>query len=353
MAKDTAHDCHATPLGAALIDTDALGPLAAFGWSEDFAEQLDQTDANLVPMRIATVHRARMTAISPSGIAKLAPPPGAGTVDFAVGDWVLVDAEARVVRHRLSRRTELARRTEGGRVPQLIAANIDTLFIVSSCNADFNPARLERYLALANEAGATPVIVLTKADATADANDYRIRAEALQRGLAVLAVNAKSPELVAALAPWCGAGRTVALVGSSGVGKSTILNMLAGPDQAAPQETAAIRENDARGRHTTTSRSLHAIPGGGWLIDTPGMRALNVGDAAFGIETLFAEITELAPLCKFRDCTHAHEPGCAVRAAVAAGDLPEERLTRWRKLHEENLENTPAPVRPSGRGKKR
>ncbi|HEX8373620.1 MAG TPA: ribosome small subunit-dependent GTPase A, partial [Geminicoccaceae bacterium] len=215
-------------------------------------------------------------------------------------------------------------------------------------DADFNPARLERYLALANQCGTDPVILLTKADKADDPGRYERQAAALQQGLPVAIVNPRSPEAAERLAPWCGVGRTVALVGSSGVGKSTLVNTLAGADQATPQQTGAIREHDAKGRHTTTSRSIHAIAGGGWVIDTPGMRTLHVSDAASGIETLFSEITELAPSCKFRDCTHAHEPGCAVQAAVAAGTLDPERLSRWRKLLEENRGNTPVLSGPRG-----
>ncbi|MBI1217576.1 MAG: ribosome small subunit-dependent GTPase A [Rhodobacteraceae bacterium] len=333
------------------------GGNADLGWSAFFADQVTPQEAALAPMRIATVHRARLTALFQGDTLRLTLPVHAKTTDFAVGDWVLADPYTHLLHRRLDRRTLLERHTAGAHVPQLIAANIDTLFIVTSCNADFNPARLERYLALANEAGAFPVIVLTKVDAIADAQDYVAQAAALQRGLAVVTLNAKSPAAAAVLAPWCGAGQTVALVGSSGVGKSTLLNTLAGEGQGVPQETGAIREDDAKGRHTTTARSLHAISGGGWVIDTPGMRTLHVSDVAFGIEALFAEITELAPLCRFRDCTHAHEPGCAVQAAVASGALDPERLARWRKLHDENRSNTPAPVRPGGktggRGKRR
>ncbi|MGB3338352.1 MAG: ribosome small subunit-dependent GTPase A, partial [Devosia sp.] len=221
------------------------------------------------------------------------------------------------------------------RPTQLVAANVDTLFIVASCNADFNLARLERYLAFANDAGTNPVIVLTKADVVDDAEDYARQAAGLQRGLAVVPLNARSADAVAALQPWCGEGSTVAIVGSSGVGKSTLVNTLVGTE-SRPQQTGSVREGDSKGRHTTTARSLHAMAGGGWVIDTPGVRSLHMKDLGQGLDMLFAEITELAPACKFRNCTHDHEPGCAVRAAVAAGTLDPERLARWRKLQAES-----------------
>lgn len=299
-------------------------------------------------MRVATVHRARLTAMSPLGSLRLKLPHHAVTADFAVGDWVLAQPETRLLIRRLDRRTLLQRHTEGGRGPQLIAANADALFIVSSCNEDLNVARLERYLALANEAGMTPVIVLTKADRVADTAPFLAQVNALQRGLAAVALNAKSPEAAAILAPWCGPGQTVALVGSSGVGKSSLLNTLSWKSGDAAQPTGDIREADAKGRHTTTSRSLHPIRGGGLVIDTPGMRGLSVADAASGVHQLFAEITELSPLCRFRNCTHDHEPGCAVRAAVAAGALDPERLRRFRKLQEELAAGPPPPPTPRG-----
>jgi ribosome biogenesis GTPase len=322
--------------------------LSSLGWSDFFESQLEPSDAGFAPRRVATVHRARLTALSETGPVALSLPVHTSTGDFCVGDWVLAEPRSQELHRRLTRRTVLERRTEGGRTPQLAAANVDTLFIVTSCNADFNVARLERYLALANQAGTIPVILLTKADTAADARTYQRQAEALQRGLPVVTLNPRSGDASTALAPWCGVGQTVALVGSSGVGKSTLVNTLVGATQKLRQETGDIREHDSKGRHTTTSRSIHAIAGGGWVVDTPGMRSLQVSETAHGIDTLFAEITELAPLCRFRDCTHAHEPGCAVQAAVAEGGLDPERLNRWRKLSQENRDNTPAQVRSHG-----
>ncbi|MBQ0748851.1 MAG: ribosome small subunit-dependent GTPase A [Roseovarius sp.] len=322
--------------------------LAALGWMAFFSEQLEADEAGLAPMRIASVHRDRVSAMSEHGPVRLTLSAQSYTTDIAVGDWVLVDPETRLLVRRLNRRTLLQRKTEGSRPTQLIAANVDTLLIVTSCNDDFNPARLERYLALVNESGATPVIVLTKIDQTADAAPYLQQAEALQQGLDVVMLNATDPEAALTLAPWCGPGQTVALVGSSGVGKSTLLNTLSHKSSDDAQPTGPIREADAKGRHTTTSRSLHAIAGGGWVIDTPGMRTLHVSDATAGLNTLFAEIVELALRCRFRDCTHDHEPGCAVQGAAADGTLDPARLARWRKLTEENQTNTPIQTGPRG-----
>lgn len=320
--------------------------LSSLGWSQFFLSQLDETELAMTPVRLSGVHRARITGLTAAGPVTL---PLTGALDagaLAIGDWVLID-EVRVVR-RLDRKTLLSRMAAGtGLAHQLIAANVDTLFIVTSCNADFNPARLERYLALSAEAETESVVILTKADTSERAEDYRAQAAKLKRGLTVLALDARDPEVAADLAPWCGSGQTVALLGSSGVGKTTLTNTLTGRDDL----TAPIREDDARGRHTTTTRSLHALSQGGWLIDTPGMRALSLSDSSAGIDAVFQDVTEHLGRCRFRDCTHQSEPGCAVRQAVADGLLDAERLDRWDKLKREDRYNTETPEQARARSR--
>ena len=307
--------------------------LAGLGWSAWFADQITGDEADLIPLRVAEVHRTRMHAFGADGPVDVVMP-NKGFAPCAVGDWLLVN-DAFTVQRLLDRASLLDRLTAArdgtGAAVQLIAANVDTLFIVTSCNADFIVARLERYLSLAAGAGATPVVILTKADGVDAPETFRQQAMALQRGLTVLALDARDGAVVADLAPWCKPGKTIALVGSSGVGKSTLTQTLTGTDVA----TGAIRESDARGRHTTTYRALRPLAQGGWIIDTPGMRSLQPG-AADGIDIVFEEITDLVAQCKFRDCSHAHEPGCAVQAAITAGRLDADRLTRWRKLKRED-----------------
>lgn len=319
--------------------------LGELGWAAVFADQVAVDEQHLTPARIVGVHRTKLAMISVHGATEIGLGEDETTAQFAVGDWVLLDiAEAKLVR-RLERTSLLQRRIEGQAEAQLAAANVDTLFIVTSCNADFNPARLERYLTIANDAGIRPVILLTKADLVADTQAYVDEARSLQRDLSVLALDARSSDTTAVLSPWCGTGVTVALTGSSGVGKSTLVNALS---LGAGQVTGDIREHDAKGRHTTTARSLHEMTGGGWIVDNPGMRNLHVSHVAEGIETTFAEIIELAADCKFRDCTHIREPGCAVQAAIQAGALSELRVNRWRKLSDENQKSTPQQTGPRG-----
>ncbi len=322
----------------------------ALGWSPFYMSQLDIAElGTLTPARIAMVHRDRVNALSEIGPLELTLDPGITTAAVAVGDWVLCNpAQHRLVRV-LDRKTELGRGTEyhtGDK--QLIAANIDTLFITTSCNNDFNPARLERYLALAHDALITPVILITKADEAEDPDAYVDKARKLGRALDVLAINAKSDDVSGQLALWCGKGQTVALTGSSGVGKTTVANALTGGNAA----TQDIREDDARGRHTTTGRSLHQIPAGGWLIDTPGMRGLGVAEVEYGIDATFPEISELADQCKFRDCEHETEPGCAVQAAIETGEIDPDRLKRFKKLKRENQYATETIAQARDRYKK-
>ena len=323
--------------------------LAGLGWCGDFQHQLD-ADApdNFPPARVTGVHRDRLTILTPDGTSELRLPPDLSAGDIAVGDWVLADHEMGRAARLLDRKSRIFRRAAGDAShEQLIVANVDAVFITTSCSDEFNEARLERYLALAHAGGVPPVFVLTKIDRTDNPDAYLDRLRAIGPNVPAVALNAKAPGAVEALKPWCGPGQTVAFLGMSGVGKSTLASALTGVDL----DTGEVREDDMKGRHTTTAREMHAIPGGGWLIDTPGMRELRLTDMAEGIDETFAEISELAGHCRFRDCTHGPEPDCAVQAAVKAGKVDAARVERWKKLHAENAEHTASALDRRRKGK--
>ena len=249
-----------------------------------------------------------------------------------VGDWVLVQGGLIVA--LLPRHSALKRGAAGEHYrQQLIAANIDTAFVVTGLDADFNPRRIERYLLLVRGGGIEPVVVLTKADKGGDPDTALAQLQAIRdEGIAVHAVNAKDAASVAVLAPWLQPGRTVVLVGSSGAGKSTLTNTLLGNER---MKTGDVRASDSRGRHTTTHRALLPLPSGACLIDTPGMRELKPTGEEKPDASAFADIDALAQQCRFRDCRHEREPGCAVRAAIEAGTLDPDRVANWRKLADE------------------
>lgn len=321
--------------------TSRFPTLAELGWTPFFAAQFSSWDfPDHFPVRVMAVHRG-MLVVSGDGVDEAIPSHlHDATADEGrptVGDWLVVERGTLRPTRILNRASLFKRRAAGtGRDVQLIAANVDTLFVVSSCNRDFNPARLERYLVLAREAGVMPVVVLTKADLTDDAEAFAGSARRLLPGLMVETLDARDADAAASLGAWCGPGQTVALLGSSGVGKSTLVNTLTG----AAETTGAIRADDDRGRHTTTARALHRLERGGWLLDTPGMRELRLVDAGDGLEAVFDDIVSLARECRFSDCTHDGEPGCAVRTAIEAGSLDPKRLASWRKLAAEDAFNS-------------
>lgn len=309
--------------------------LQQLGWSGFFAQQLtaDEHDAT-VPARVSAVQRRGVSVLFAGGGGEAA----VGGRFFqddpqarpCIGDWVLLDGECRTVLRVLERKSLLKRVAAGREYEiQLMAANVDTMFLVTACNEEFNLSRLERYLALALDAGVEPVVVLTKADLAEDGAAFVAAVRRLKRDLAVELVDAREPDQLAGVRAWCTPGQTVALMGSSGVGKSTLVNTLSG---AEVQLTQAARADDAKGRHTTTGRSLHLLPDGGLLVDNPGMRELSLADVDVSGAALFDDVVALAARCRFRDCSHEAEPGCAVQAAIAAGDLDPRRLDSYRKL---------------------
>ncbi len=324
--------------------------LQAIGWRDDVDPRWQAAmDAHpaATPARVVEQHRSGYVVATGPGdgvavesLPEWQRPPGyrkgavAPEERPAVGDWVLVEGGRRIVA-LLPRRGAIKRGAAGEHYrQQLIAAHVDAVFVVCGLDGDFNPRRIERYLLLVQGSGAQPVVVLTKADRPgADAAAARAAlADMAAQEVPVLVVNAKDAAAVAALAPWLRPGDTAVLVGSSGAGKSTLTNTLLGVDR---MKTAAVREHDARGRHTTTHRALIPLPSGACLIDTPGMRELKPTGEEELADGGFADVEALAQQCRFRDCRHGREPGCAVRAAVESGALDAGRLANYLKLRDE------------------
>jgi ribosome biogenesis GTPase len=319
----------------------ALLALARIGWrAGDAALPAGALDAGRRLARVVEQHRSGYRVDDGAALFPVAAPAAmvrAGVDPLArpaVGDWVvLAPGKPPMVERLLARRSALVRAAAGERhVAQVIAANVDVVLVVCGLDDDYNPRRIERYLVLVEGSGALPVVVLTKADKVADPESRRREVERLAPGAVVLAVDAKDRATADALAPFVGPGSTAVLVGSSGAGKSTLTNTLLGLDR---QKTGEVRASDSRGRHTTVHRALIPLPAGGCLVDTPGMRELKLTGAEDLDAGQFADIAELATGCRFRDCAHAAEPGCAVQAALAEGRIDPGRWQNWLKLQAE------------------
>jgi ribosome biogenesis GTPase len=328
---------------AAAIAGAVMADLEALGWGR-FADAFAPYAAEgLIPGRVGLEHTHIYRVLTAQGellarvSGRLRHHALSRTEFPAVGDWVALesapqagDATIRAVLPRFSR---FSRRAAGdATVEQIVAANIDTVFLVAGLDQDFNPRRIERYLVVAWESGATPVIVLNKADLVQDPERFAEDVRAMAPAVPVHAVSCKAQYGVDALRSYLGVGQTGALLGSSGVGKSSIVNQLVGREL---MPTRDVREADSKGRHTTTARQLVLLPGHGVLIDTPGMRELQLWETGAAIEGAFADIDGRAGGCRFRDCQHRQEPGCAVRAAVEAGEINESRLESYHKLRDE------------------
>jgi ribosome biogenesis GTPase / thiamine phosphate phosphatase len=297
----------------------------------------------LDPARVAREDRGRYSILDPAGerraeVSGRFRHEARGRSDYpAVGDWVAVRAPAgdgpAIIHALLPRAGAFVRKTAGEVTEeQIVAANVDVVLVVMGLDEDYNPRRLERYLAASWESGAQPVVVLNKSDLAQDLEGSKAEVESMAPGVPVIATNALDRAGIEDLEAWLAPGRTMALLGSSGVGKSTLVNALLGEER---QLVGEVRAADSRGRHTTTWRKLIPMPGGAVLIDTPGMRELQLWGDAQDVSAAFADVEGLATTCRFRDCRHEREPGCAVIAAVETGALERERFESWRKLQRE------------------
>jgi ribosome biogenesis GTPase len=305
--------------------------LGELGWNPELAENLEP---GLVPGRVAAAHRGAFDVWTAAAAIRTRLPGRLmhEGLDVAVGDWVSLGDG--LIRSVLPRRSAIVRNAAGlTTTAQTLAANVDVALVVSSLGPDLEPRRIERYLVTIWESGAFPEIVLTKADRLDDPSSLVAEVEAVALGVPVHVVSAVTGQGCEALRARIRAGTTAVLVGSSGVGKSTLVNRWLGDEVMATRET---REDDDEGLHTTTHRQLLVLPGGGLVIDTPGLRELQLWDVgSAGLDATFADVEELAADCRFADCTHTHEPECAVLAAVESGELSGERLHSWRKLQRE------------------
>jgi len=313
--------------------------LESLGWDASFVDAFDpHKQEGLAPARVAVEHRSEYVIYTEHGElrAELAGRLRHGDEHPAVGDWVAValrPSEGRATIHAvLPRRSAFTRKVAWAETkPQVVAANVDVVFVVCGLDANYNVRRIERYLTLAWESGAQPVVLLTKADLCDDVDPRVFEVESIAFGVPVHAVSAPHGDGLETVRSYVPAGRTAALLGSSGVGKSTLVNALVGEELLATQ---GLRD-DGRGRHTTSHRQLVPLPEGGLVLDTPGMRELQLWDADEGMQAAFADVDALAAQCRFADCAHREEPGCAVRAALAGGTLDVERFESWGKLQRE------------------
>jgi ribosome biogenesis GTPase / thiamine phosphate phosphatase len=317
---------------------DALTP---YGWNDRLRALFAEAPPHTTPGRVTTAARGQVTVVTAGGAvratANLAGWPGGEEVMPTTGDWVALarpgDGDLATVAGVAPRTSRIARLDALGRDEQVLAANVDTVLVVHGLDRPFRPGRLERSLVLAWDSGAVPAVVVTKSDLIDDAAPVLAEIEAIAASTPVHLVSATTGEDLDELRRYLEGDRTVVLLGESGSGKSTLVNALVGTDV---QETGDVRTGDAKGRHTTTSRDLLLVPGGGVLLDTPGLRSLGIWDTGEGLAKTFADVEELAEDCRFRDCAHESEPGCAVRAAVDEGELDVDRLQRYLALQRES-----------------